>query len=368
MTPILAFHEMYVPRMWGGTRLSRVYGKPTPKSEPIGEAWLIADHAECESVVKGGGHAGRTLRDLLRTDARAILGRRAQLTIHGRFPLLLKLLDAGDKLSIQVHPDDEAAIRLKEPDVGKTEMWYVIEGGPDSELYCGMPPELDAAAFDAERRAGRLGQRLTRIAAHPDTAVFVHAGTVHAIGGGCLIAEIQQNSDLTYRIDDWGRVQPDGTPRELHIDKAMQVIHFGSRHAGAAKPLEYEYEGAQVQVLAACRYFVAERVTLASEATFETRGDSFQLCLGLEESSRFGAHGAERDLLPGEALMVSGEAQAFQVWGGGSFLRYYVPDLAKDVAEPLLKAGHLPQDIVALGGDASTSDLAPILKAATRAR
>ncbi len=367
MTPILAFHEVYVPRMWGGTRLRRVYGKPVPDREPVGEAWLIADHTDCESVVKDGDHADRTLRDLLGTDIRAILGRRAQLTIHGRFPLLLKLLDAGDKLSIQVHPDDEAAERLGERDVGKTEMWYVIEGELASELYCGMPPELDAAAFDAERRAGRLGQRLTRIAARPGTSVFVPAGTVHAIGGG-LIAEIQQNSDLTYRIDDWGRVQPDGTPRKLHIKEAMQVIHFGSRHAGAAHPLAYTVPGANVDVLAACRYFAAERIEVSAAATFITRGDSFQLCLGLSGSLEIRAGDAHRALRPGEALLIAGEATAFSAEGTGTFLRYYVPDLALDIAQPLGRAGHSTDAIVALGGDASTSDLAPILEADARAR
>jgi len=347
--------------MWGGTRLRDVYGKATPAGQKIGEAWLIADHAEHESVVKNGPLAGRTLRELLQADARAILGTRAELTIHGRFPLLLKLLDAGDKLSVQVHPDDAAAKELNEPDVGKTEMWYIIEGEPGSELWCGKPPEVDAEAFEAARGSGNLGELLTRIEARPGTSVFVPAGTVHAIGGGCLLAEIQQNSDLTYRIDDWGRVQADGTPRTMQLDKAMQVTRFGSRHAGPAQPLSYERDGARVDVLAACRYFVAERVTVSSETTFDTRGDSFQLCLGLEGSLVVSAGDAERDLAPGEAMMIVGEMAAFSVRGRGSFLRYYVPDLANDVVDPLIAAGHLPENIVALGGDTSTSDLVAVV-------
>lgn len=368
MTPILVFEEAYVPRMWGGTRLREVYGKPTPADRPIGEAWLIADHAELESVVKDGSLAGRTLRDLLQKDARPILGHRAQLTVHGRFPLLLKLLDAGDKLSVQVHPDDAAAERLHEPDVGKTEMWYVIEGEPGSLLYCGMPPGIDAEAFEQARRAGRLAELLTQIDARPGTSIFVPAGTVHAIGGGCLLAEIQQNSDLTYRIDDWGRVQPDGTPRTLHLEKAMQVTRFGSRHSGAARPLDYGVPGARVEVLAACRYFAAERVEIATTAAFETRGESFQLLLGLTESTEIEAAGSNRVLQPGEALLIPGESQSFSVSGAGSFLRYYVPDLARDVIDPLRHAGHTADAIAALGGDASASDLTPVLKAAARAR
>lgn len=359
MTPILAFKEWYAPRMWGGTRLRSVFGKAVPAGEPIGEAWLVSDHPEHESVVADGPHAGRTLRDLLQEDARAILGRRAQLTVHGRFPLLLKLLDAGDKLSIQVHPNDDDARRLNEPDVGKTEMWYIVEGDPGSVVYCGIPSGLSAAEFDEVRRAGRLGGLLEKIDARPGTAVFVSAGTVHAIGGGCLLAEIQQNSDLTYRIDDWGRVQADGSPRTLHLDKAMQVIDFQGRHSGAAKPLAYEVSGARINVLGACGYFAAERMIVSRGCEFDTRGDSFQLCLGLDGRLTVSAGDNQRDLAPGCALMIAGASKRFGVLGSGSFLRYYVPDLARDVAAPLGAAGHDPASIRALGLDAKSGILVP---------
>jgi mannose-6-phosphate isomerase len=367
MTPILAFEEGYVPRMWGGTRMREVYHKPTPADQPIGEAWLVADHAQHESVVKDGPLAGRTLRQLLQEDAAAILGSRARLTVHGRFPLLLKLLDAGEELSIQVHPDDAAAARLREPDVGKTEMWYVIEGRAESLLYCGLPPEVDAAQFESARSRGRLADLMTRIPAQPDTAVFVPAGTVHAIGAGCLLAEIQQNSDLTYRIDDWGRTQPDGTPRELHIEKALNVTRFGSRHAGAAHPLAYDVPGARINVLAACRYFAAEHIAVSGGTHFDMHGESFQLCLGLDGRLTVIADGAERALAPGEALLVAGRCAAMEVRGQGAFLRYYVPDLARDTVRPLRAAGHSVEAIVALGGDASTSDIALHAGADTRA-
>jgi mannose-6-phosphate isomerase len=349
--------------MWGGSRLREVFGKPVSAARPVGEAWLIADHAQHESVVKDGPLAGRTLGGLLAENPAAILGRRARPTVHGRFPLLLKLLDAGEELSIQVHPDDAAAARLGEPDIGKTEMWYVIEGRPESVLYCGLPPEVDAARFESARREGRLADLLTKIEARPDTAVFVPAGTVHAIGGGCVLAEIQQNSDLTYRIDDWGRVQPDGTRRELHLEKAMQVIHFGSRHRGAARPLGYDRPGARVTVLAACRHFAAEHVAVSGGTRLEIRGDSFQLCLGLDGKLTVIAGDGERALDAGEALMVTGETQDMDVRGQGSFLRYYVPDLRTDIVRPLQRAGHGLEAIVALGGDAATSDVALYVEA-----
>jgi mannose-6-phosphate isomerase len=197
--------------------------------------------------------------------------------------------------------------------------------------------------------------------------VFVPAGTVHAIGGGCLLAEIQQNSDLTYRIDDWGRVQADGSPRALHLEKAMQVIDFQA-HSGATKPLTYDVPGARVRVLAACRYFAAERVDVSRECEFDTRGDSFQLCLGLEGRLTVAAGDSQRGLAPGSALMVTGNTERFVARGNGSFLRYYVPDLALDIAAPLGAARHSPASIVALGVDAQPSDPVPGAGAVPRDR
>lgn len=355
---LLAFEEEYIERMWGGQKLRTVYGKETPDDTLVGEAWMIADHPQHISVVAAGPDAGRTLRDLLEEDPARILGVRARLTVHGRFPLLLKLLDAGDALSIQVHPDDDDALRLGEPDVGKTEMWYVLQGDEGSELYCGMSAEVTREAFEGELARGTVGGMLTRIPALQGTAVFVEAGTVHAIGGGSLLAEIQQNSDLTYRLDDWGRVQSDGTPRELHVEKAIEVTHFGSRHHGASKPLAYAVGTAEIAVLAACRYFAAERVTLSDDLAVNTGGESFTLLLGQTGTIAVEAEGETRPLPPGSALMVTGSTARFTVSGEGSFLKYYVPGLQADIVQPLLGAGHTRVDIVALGGDPGTSDLA----------
>ncbi len=356
---ILKVRESYAERIWGGERLHAQYDKATPAGVPIGEAWLIADHMQHISVVEDGPEAGRTLRELLEEDAGRVLGTRAHLTIHGRFPLLLKLLDAQDKLSIQVHPDDRDAQRLNEPDVGKTEMWYVLHGERRSELYCGMSSTVTREGFVEAIEDGTVEALLTRIPARDGTAVFVPAGTVHAIGGGCLLAEIQQNSDITYRIYDWGRVQADGSPRKLHIDRALDVTHFGSGNAGAAKPLAYASGGSEVSVLAACKYFAAEMVRVTGSHTFDTRGETFTLLLGTSGTIRVGGDGGFRDLKPACALMVPGSMPEFTVEGEGSLLKFFVPDLDRDIMLPLLEAGHPRDAIIALGGDPRISDLAP---------
>lgn len=357
---LLVFEERYFEYIWGGRKLETLYEKPLPAGKRIGEAWLVSDHPRCESVVADGPYRGRTLRDLLAEDARTVLGRRAKLTVHGRFPLLLKLLDAAENLSVQVHPDDETARRLNEPDVGKTESWHVLQADPGAVLYCGMDPAVDRSAFKTAIEKGETVNLLAKFPATAGTTVFVPAGTVHAIGKGAFLAEIQQNSDITYRVYDWGRVGPDGKPRELHVEKALEATHFGSRHRGPSKPLSISDATWMRTVLAACRYFAAERVEARGRYERETWGDSFHILLGTEGELVVHAGDDERPIGPGRAVLVTGGAEQFAVTGDGAFLEYYVPDLRRDVFGPLQAAGHAVSVIIALGGDAGQSDLAGI--------
>jgi mannose-6-phosphate isomerase len=260
----------------GGDSLGRVFRKALP-DEPIGEAWLISDHAQHTSVVNRGADAGVTLHELLERDAGGVLGARAALTVHGRFPLLLKLLDARDKLSIQVHPNDAIAAELGEDDVGKTEMWHVLRADAGAMLYCGMQEEMTREFVEECLTRGGIANRLTRIGAEAGMSVFVPAGIVHAIGEGCLLAEIQQNSDLTYRMDDWGRVDVDGAPRELHLEKAKAAVRYPNGHPGAMPDFEYEVDGARVRVLATCSYFAAEEILLDGRCEELNRGETFQI-------------------------------------------------------------------------------------------
>lgn len=344
---ILTFEECYVPRMWGGDSLGRIYGKPLP-DEPIGEAWLISDHAQHTSVANRGAEAGATLRDLLERDALGILGSRAALTVHGQFPLLLKLLDARDKLSIQVHPNDAIAADLGEDDVGKTEMWYVLHADAGATLYCGMPEDMTREAVEGCLAEGGISERLTRIGAEAGMSVFVPAGTVHAIGEGCLLAEIQQNSDLTYRIDDWGRVDVDGSPRELHLEKSKASVRYPNVHPGAMPDFAYEVEGARVRVLAACAYFAAEEIMLEGRCGESNRGETFQILLAKEGEVLVETGDDSVRLAPGEAAMVSGDDGDFSLSGRGSVLMYYVPDLEGNVVGPLLGAGYTREDLSVL--------------------
>lgn len=346
---LLQFQEAYFERLWGGGKLRTALGRNTPPGKIIGEAWLISDHATHESVVSQGEHAGKTLRELINIYGEELLGSKAALTPYGRFPLLLKLLDSGQALSVQVHPDDPTAHALGEPDVGKTEMWHVMRADPGSALICGLDRALDALHCAEAIQNGSIEQYMHRVPAAPGVSVFVPAGTVHAIGGGILLAEIQQNSDLTYRLYDWGRVDDSGKPRALHVEKALKSIHFGSAHGGAAKALSYTAEGGEYAVQAACRYFAAERVTFAQEWRPKITGESFHILLVLDGPVEISAEGQPCTLSEGGAVLVPGGARDVRLNGPGTVLHYYVPDLERDIAAPLRRAGHDEQAIQNLG-------------------
>jgi mannose-6-phosphate isomerase len=280
-----------------------------------------------------------------------MLGTHAALTAHGRFPLLLKLLDCNDALSVQVHPDDACAAALGEPDPGKTEMWHVIDVRPGSELICGLDPGVTSARLRQAVLDNALEPYLERFTVVRGDSVYVPAGVVHAICPGLVLAEIQQNSDLTYRLYDWGRIQPDGTPRALHVEKAAQAIRYGFRHPGKSPALGIGHPGAGRQVLAACRFFAAELFQVANSCTRVTRGAAFHILLARDGRIEVSSGGSHRSLSPGEAVLVPGAAESWQADGDGALLDYYVPDLDRDIVAPLRDAGHSHLAVMRLVGD-----------------
>lgn len=342
---MLRFEEAYQPRPWGGQRLATALGKPAPADTPIGEAWLVSDHPSHVSRVAEGPWAGHTLHQILKAVPDALLGTLAKPTPHSRFPLLLKLLDAAEPLSVQVHPDDHHAQHLGEPDVGKTEMWYVLDADPESCLYCGLRADTAPEHLAEGMRTGNIVDQLMSYPAIKGASVFVPAGTVHAIGAGVLIAEIQQNSDLTYRLYDWGRTDAQGQPRELHLEKSLAVTKFGQAPA-IGNGLTYTNAGLEHTVLGACAYFAGERLeNSGGEARRETGGRSFHLLLGVHGTLQIGCDDETQTLQAGQALLVPGNTHEFFLCGEGTVLDYYVPDLAHDIAAPLQAAGHANDQI-----------------------
>lgn len=224
----LTFQPLLKPRLWGGRALADLYGKPLPPDAPIGESWEISDRPGDVSRIANGPLAGRDLRWLLEHHAREVLG--AATAPGGRFPLLVKILDARETLSVQVHPPPRVAAQLGgEP---KTELWYVTRAGPGATLFAGLRAGVTRAEFARQLRAGGVAACLHRVPVRAGDAMFLPSGRIHALGADVVIFEIQQNSDTTYRVFDWNRRGPDGRPRELHIEQALACIDFDEFEPG----------------------------------------------------------------------------------------------------------------------------------------
>jgi mannose-6-phosphate isomerase len=217
------FHPIFKDRIWGGRNLERLYGKKLPGTAPIGESWEISDRPGDESIIANGPLAGKSIRWLMENHRQEFLGR-AKLAASGRFPLLIKILDAQEKLSLQVHPPAAKAAELGgEP---KTEMWYVADATPEADLYVGLRKGVTQGEFEQKIKAGTVEECFHRIQVRKGDVMFLPSGRVHALGAGSVIFEIQQNSDTTYRVFDWNRVDSAGKPRELHVEQSLASIDF----------------------------------------------------------------------------------------------------------------------------------------------
>lgn len=246
----LTFRPIYQERVWGGRRLADLPGRTLPQNKPIGESWELSDRADAQSIVDSGPYAGMTLHELWIHHRVEVFGDVADTP---RFPLLAKILDARETLSVQVHPPAAMAAELKgEP---KTEMWRVLQADPGAELFAGFRKGVTRAEFEAAISGGDVAALLHRIQAREGDTLFVPSGRCHALGGGCLVVEIQQNSDTTYRVFDWNRVGLDGRPRELHIADSLRSIDFG------------DHEPALNEGVVECDHFRAEQWDIQDAVT-----------------------------------------------------------------------------------------------------
>jgi mannose-6-phosphate isomerase len=218
----LTFQPIFKERVWGGRALERLFKKHLPPKVPIGESWEISDRPGDVSVIANGPLAGKNLHWLLENHEHELLG--ASKAANGRFPLLVKILDAQEKLSLQVHPPAHKAKELRgEP---KTEAWYIADAAPGAELYVGLKSGVTRPHFENKISTGAVAECFHRVPVKAGDTMFLPSGRVHAIGAGLVIFEIQQNSDTTYRVFDWNRVGLDGKPRELHVDESLASIDF----------------------------------------------------------------------------------------------------------------------------------------------
>jgi mannose-6-phosphate isomerase len=261
----LQFEPILKRYVWGGRKLGTLLGKPIGEGEDYAESWEVVDREVEKSVIRNGPLRGKTLREVIAAAPAEFYGAHAP---EGPFPLLFKFLDAQRNLSVQVHPNDEQGKRLPKPDLGKTEAWVVMQADEGAKIYAGLKRGFDRHAFERELHRGTVELCLNTIEPKVGDCVFIPAGTVHALGAGLVIAEIQQNSDTTFRVYDWNRVGADGKPRPLHIEESLATIDF---ERGPVSPVTPEATSRPfAQRLVACDKFVMERLTLRDTATLAT--------------------------------------------------------------------------------------------------
>ena len=296
--------------LWGGERLKKDYHKQTDMV-PLAESWELSCHKDGSSVIEEGAYAGMPLADYVERFPEAV-GERARA--FPAFPILFKLIDAKDNLSVQVHPDDAYAQRV-EGEYGKTEMWVVLDCAPGSKLVYGFKRPVSREQFRASIEESALMDLVNEVEVHRGDVFFIRSGTLHAIGKGIVIAEIQQNSNTTYRVYDYDRRGADGKPRALHIEKALDVTNLEPyRPEDAAGPARRE-EGAVVETLADCRYFHTERIALSGEAKRAVGNGSFEglFCAEGETSLRAGT--AELLLRKGDTAFLPAGLGAYTLSG-----------------------------------------------------
>ena len=265
--PILKFEPLLKSVIWGGRNMGAVLNRDLPTDDPYGESWEVSDLPENQSRVStGSGYTGCTLEEMLATYPREMLG--AALMLEGRFPLLVKFIDAQKTLSVQVHPDSDACKKLKGGARPKTEAWYVIHAAKDAKLYVGVKEGVTRTQFEDALKEGTVASLLHAKPVKRGDYVFLPSGTIHAIGEGIVLAEVQQSSDTTYRVFDWNRLGLDGKPRQLHVNEAMAAIHFESFGEPPVAPPASGRPGVY------CKYFSMETVALdnGQNAHFESDG------------------------------------------------------------------------------------------------
>ena len=264
-TPLypLRFEPILKRLIWGGRRLGTVLNKEICEDTDVAESWEVADHRDDVSRVAAGPLAGTSLRELIARRGAGLLG--PALGERTQFPLLVKFLDANRVLSVQVHPDDEKA-RILAGDNGKTEAWVIVHAEPGSLIYAGLRPGVSRDDLARAMETGEVEPLLHRFEARAGDCVMIPAGTVHAIGAGIVLAEIQQMSDATFRVDDWGRLGADGRPRTLHKSEALESIDFSAGPVDPVIPRREMIAGGARERLARCEYFEIDRLRLAGAA------------------------------------------------------------------------------------------------------
>lgn len=346
----LKFKPILQSRIWGGDGLYHRLGKgplPGPGSEPIGESWELSDREGGATVVAEGAFAGQDLRSLFSRHARDILGDQYAPTLS-QFPLLYKFIFARESLSVQVHPGPESPLGES-----KTECWYILDAPKDANLILGLSPGHGRAETLAALQSKDCLLVLNKVPVKAGDLFFIPAGTVHAITAGLLLYEVQQNSDTTFRLYDWDRVDSSGKPRPLHVKEAAQVVDFRSHDLHRIQPLALARAGHREEILVACSYFALVRFSgCRQEAPFGASG-RFRVATCMRGAFALAWDGGSCALGLGETALVPAACanpRLVETISGSEAVVSFIPDLRQEIQSPLRAAGHAESAIRDLGG------------------
>lgn len=345
----LRFEPVYKEKIWGGTKLKEVFNRKLPNNK-IGESWEVTAHPNGTSIISNGDFKGKKITSLIEECPEEMLGSKVKYDVKRRFPLLVKFLDANDKLSVQVHPDDDYAQRV-EGEPGKTEMWYIIDAKVGAKLIYGLKPGTTRDELARAIRNGTLKRYLNEVEVKRGDILFIPAGTIHAIGEGILLAEIQQNSDTTYRVYDWNRPGKDGKPRPLHIDKALDIINFNQETIKAkSKPLIFKGNSYTRYFLAACPYFVTEKLDIRGSYSLSPTGERFYVIIALDGEGRLLHRSSSYKLAPGTTFFLPAALDRVTIEGQSELLLTYIPAGKREIINRLAKLGFSEKNTMELAG------------------
>jgi len=340
----LKFYPVYKDYIWGGRNLEKL-GRDLPAGK-VAESWEISAHHDGMSVTANGILQGCTLEDLVLRMGESLVGTESHKKYGDQFPLLLKLIDANDWLSVQVHPDDSyAAVHENGP--GKTEAWFVLDAQPDAKIIIGLNREITREQLAAVINEGRLGEVLQYRDVRKGDMIYLPAGTIHAAGKGILLAEVQQCSNTTYRLHDYDRKNPDGTSRPLHIEKALDAIDYGRvRENRFAEGLRTCPEpGLTVEYLVADPHFCIQRITVEGDALFQTGGRSFHALVFLSGHGELAWKGGTLPVKACESVLIPAGLEQYRIRGQVSLLKSFIGNLQDDIIKPLTECGFTLEEI-----------------------
>ncbi len=342
----LQFKAIYKEKIWGGTKLEKYFNRKIPSAK-TGESWEIAAHKNGTSTVINGPLTGVNLDELIYKWPIKMTG--SSKLKRDKFPLLIKLLDANKKLSVQVHPDNNYE-NLSKEESAKTEMWYIIAAEPGAQLIHGFKKGTNQNDIKKALANGNLEKLLNRISVKAGDIFFIPSGTVHGIEEGILLAEIQQSSDTTYRFYDWDRKDKNGHKRPLHIKKALAVTNLKYNKNIKCTPLTYNCTEYKRSYLAACSYFITEKINIKKEYSINTNGDKFYIILCLKGKGTLYHDKKSYSLSTGQTFYLPASLSHINIKGNNEFLLIYLPDSKEDFINNLLAQGFTESEINNLAG------------------